>query len=106
VDGAGLTKFAAHQDAIESVDFSPDGGPLVSASLDRAVVLWKVDGGNLTELVRFPAPSGRPIRAARFSPDSRCVGVLVQNEHAVRISYWHDRNKLGELGLDWDDDVP
>jgi WD40 repeat protein len=102
-----LTEFAAHQDAVESVDFSPDGPTLVSASTDRTLVLWKVDGGNLTELVRFPAPSGRPIRAARFSPDGRSLGVLVQNEHAVRIFHLDTiRMKLRDLGLDWDDGAP
>jgi len=101
---AAATEMAGHQDSVESVDFSPDGRTLVTASKDRTVALWRVDGLSAKELLRIPSPSGRSILAARFTPDGRNLGILVQNEHAVRI--WHLdtlRARLGDLGLDWND---
>jgi WD40 repeat protein len=96
--------FVVHQDSVESVDFSSDGRMLVTGSKDRTLALWTVDGLSAHELVRIPSPSGRPILSARFSPDGRTLGVLIQNEHAVRI--WHLdmlRQRLGAIGVGWDE---
>ena len=49
--------------------------------------------------------AGGPVRRLRFSPDGRLLGVLVQNETAVRIwdlSALHSR--LAAMGLGWEED--
>jgi hypothetical protein len=64
-------------------------------------VLWDLRGPKPEELIRLPSPSDRPVLAVRFSPDGRVLGMLVQNERAVRL--WHLdrlRSRLAALGLD------
>ena len=69
-----------------------DGPPLAAR--------WAERGGS--PLLRA---AGVPVRRLRFSPDGRLLGLLVQNETAVRIwdlSALHSR--LAAMGLDWERD--
>lgn len=69
----------AHDRAITSVAFSPDGAEVVTCGFDGAVRIWRADGSAARTVA-----SGRPnIWSARFSPDGRTIawgerGGLVQ----------------------------
>jgi WD40 repeat protein len=93
----------AHPDTINAVAVHPLSGVVATASRDKTVGLWRLDGSTPIEVVRIPSPSGRPVLSVRFSPDGRFLGMLVQNERAVRV--WDLdllRKRLGSLGLDWE----
>ncbi|MFI5455336.1 MAG: WD40 repeat domain-containing serine/threonine-protein kinase [Isosphaerales bacterium] len=96
-------EFPAHRDTINAVAFDAGGRLLASASGDKTVGLWNVDGPlSLTELLRIPSRSGHPVLSVKFSHNGRILGTLVQNESAVRL--WHLdrlRSQLGTLGLNW-----
>ena len=69
--GDGTTsELAGHERVVTSVDFSPDGRRLVSASRDRDAILWDVESGKPLRVLRahFNAVSD-----ARFSPDGRWI---------------------------------
>ncbi len=97
-------EFTAHSDIVNAVAFDPHGGLLASASRDKTVGLWRVDGPlGLTELLRMPSRSGHPVLSVKFSPSGQILGTLVQNERAVRL--WHLdrlRSRLADFGLDWE----
>jgi WD40 repeat protein len=100
--GERIAEISTHQDSVNSVGFSPDGHLLATASRDRTVALWEVDGNSITELLHIASPSGRPVLTVRFSPDGRLLAMLVQDEHAVRL--WNLdrlRARFRILGLDW-----
>jgi WD40 repeat protein len=98
-----VADIPAHQETVTSVAFSPDGRLLATASADRTVALWRLDGPAPTELVRFASPSGRAILSVKFHPNGRILGMLVRGEHAVRLWDLNKlRNRLAELGLDWE----
>jgi WD40 repeat protein len=69
--GDGTTDdLVGHTRVVTSVDFSPDGGRLLTASRDRDAILWDVASGKALRVLRahFNAVSD-----ARFSPDGRWI---------------------------------
>ena len=69
--GDGTTDdLVGHTRVVTSVDFSPDGRRLVTASRDRDAILWDVASGKALRVLRahFNAVSD-----ARFSPDGRWI---------------------------------
>ncbi len=54
-----------HSGEIWTLDFSPDGSSIVSASSDGTCVVWDVESG---ETIKACEPGGSP-RVAKFSPD-------------------------------------
>ncbi|MFO1095472.1 MAG: protein kinase [Planctomycetaceae bacterium] len=56
-----------HGRRIESVDFSPDGSSVLTASLDGNVRLWDAFGHSLMPPITIRAP----VHSARFSPDGK-----------------------------------
>ncbi len=58
-----------HSAAVYSVRFAPDGGSLVTASLDETARVWRTDGGLLATLAGHRAR----VKYAEFSPDGRWV---------------------------------
>ena len=102
--GERLAEIVAHQDMVNSVAFSRDGRLLASGGRDRAVAIWDLNSGHPQELLRIPAPSGRPVLSVKFSPDGGTLAMLVQNERAVRLWNLNElRTRLKRLGIDWDD---
>jgi WD40 repeat protein len=68
-DGSTL-ELKGHEDRVTSVDFSPDGRRLVTASRDNDAMLWDVASGGRLAVLR--AHFG-PVFDARFSPDGRWI---------------------------------
>jgi WD40 repeat protein len=68
-DGSTL-ELKGHEDLVTSVDFSPDGRRLVTASRDNDAMLWDVASGGRLAVLR--AHFG-PVFDARFSPDGRWI---------------------------------
>jgi WD40 repeat protein len=69
--GDGSTvELRGHEDVVTSVDFSPDGRRLVTASRDNDAMLWDVGSGTRLSVLR--AHFG-PVFDARFSPDGRWI---------------------------------
>jgi serine/threonine protein kinase/WD40 repeat protein len=108
VTGERVAELPAHRDTINGVAFHRDGRLLATASTDKTLGLWNVDGhSSPAELLRIPSPSGRPVLSVKFSPDGQILGMLVQNEYGVRL--WRldrIRSKLAALGLDWSENGP
>lgn len=60
----------AHTDTIATLEFSPDGRWILSASNDKTARLWSVETG---KLVRTFEGHGASVRCAVFSPDGKHV---------------------------------
>ncbi len=65
------TRQFRHQDAVIGVAYSPDGKLLASASRDKTVMLWAVEGGTL----RYRADGFEDLRSLAFSPASSCLAI-------------------------------
>ncbi|HKY23896.1 MAG TPA: hypothetical protein VJM07_02005 [Gaiella sp.] len=68
-DGTAV-ELVGHEDTVTSVDFSPDGQRLVTASRDNDAILWDVGTGRQLSVLR--AHFG-PVFDAQFSPDGRWI---------------------------------
>jgi WD40 repeat protein len=65
--------LSGHRQYVNSIDFSPDGSTVVTASNDGAVILWNVDRGDTAE--QFDFGRDRPLHAS-FQPDDRILVTL------------------------------
>ncbi|MFH1740147.1 MAG: WD40 repeat domain-containing protein [bacterium] len=63
---APLRVFTAHENHVRSVDFSPDGTKILTASYDHTAMLWDVGSGKTLQV--FSGHEGW-IYSAAFSPD-------------------------------------
>lgn len=70
-DGRLLAELPEHRPGVEAVDFSGDGGHLLTAGLDGDLRLY----GQPTDLPVWTFSLGTAIFAARFSPDDRSIAV-------------------------------
>jgi eukaryotic-like serine/threonine-protein kinase len=69
-----------HDDLITSVQHSPDGNAILTASRDRRARLWDSRTGELLVEIRH----GDVIYSAQFSPDGRSV-VTASKDHTARV---------------------
>ncbi len=105
--GEPVAEIRAHRDSVNAVAFSAGGRILASGGRDRTVGFWDLNEASPSEVLRIPSPSGRPVLSVKFSPDGGTLGMLLQNEAAVRL--WNLielRSRLKNLGLDWNDRPP
>ncbi len=73
-------RLEGHNDAVRSVNFSPDGQKIVTASEDNTVRLWSIDG---REIKKITVPN-QIFRSVIFSPDSKMIAAITAN-NTVKI---------------------
>jgi WD40 repeat protein len=77
----------AHRTTVNAVSFSPDGQRLVSASADRTIKLWSVDG----KLIKTFAGDGAEIIEAKFSPDGKSIASTAEDQ---TVKLWRSDGTL------------
>jgi WD40 repeat protein len=84
--------FTDHTDAVNAVDFSPDGQTIVSGSYDNTLRLWDVGSGSLLQTIE----TGQSISDVIYSPDGT---MLISGNGSNTIAFWNagDGSYLGEL---------
>ena len=65
-------RLEGHNGQVRSVDFSPDGQTLVTASEDNTVRLWSIDGRELKRLLG----KNQSFRSVKFSPDGKQIAAI------------------------------
>ncbi|WP_366514155.1 AAA-like domain-containing protein [Moorena sp. SIO3I6] len=73
-------RFQGHQNSVNSVSFSPDGKTLATASSDKTVRVWDLEGNQLALLTGHQGS----IRSVRFSRDGKTLATA-SSDHTVRI---------------------
>lgn len=68
-------RLEGHQDAVQSVSFSPDGKILATASYDNTVKLWRLDGS----LIKTLKGHTKPVISVAFSSDSQMIASASQD---------------------------
>lgn len=72
-----------HTEEVKGLAFSPDGGTLASAGVDRVIRLWTVNDGRLVgELVRYYEEAS----SVSFSPDGRLLASIGAMQS---VDLWH-----------------
>ncbi|OUL26404.1 hypothetical protein BV372_26910 [Nostoc sp. T09] len=71
-------RLEGHNDVVRSVNFSPDGQNIVTASEDNTVRLWSFDG---REIKKILVPN-HIFTSVMFSPDSKMLAVITTNNTA------------------------
>jgi AAA-like domain/WD domain, G-beta repeat len=65
-------RFEGHGNQVRSVDFSPDGQMLATASEDNTIRLWSVEGRELRQLTG----QNQSFRSVKFSPDGQRIAAI------------------------------
>ena len=73
-------RLEQHNGAVNSVSFSPDGKTIVSASSDKTIKLWSLDG---TPPKSFREHSGI-VNSVSFSPDGQFI-ASASNDNTVKL---------------------
>ncbi|WP_298220921.1 hypothetical protein [Flavobacterium sp.] len=91
--GAMISNPLDHHDLINTIDYSPDGTLIVTASSDNTAKVWYADTGELKNEMSHQGP----INSARFSPDGLLI-VTASSDRTIKI--W-DRsgNPYSESGV-------
>ncbi len=66
-------RLAEHDGILESVSFSPDGKFIATASRDRTVKIWSLDGKK--QLVKLEEHKGEGFNSVVFSPDGTLIAT-------------------------------
>lgn len=75
--GAEVCVLHGHDDKITSVDFSPDGRTIVTASLDETARLWDA---NSSDVITVKSDASTSPALAVFSPDSTLLLIRLSND--------------------------
>ncbi|HEV3262220.1 MAG TPA: WD40 repeat domain-containing protein [Gemmataceae bacterium] len=94
--GKEVASLKGHEDDITAACLSPDGGRLVTASLDGTARVWEAGAGASFATVFEGAG---PARAALFSPDGRYL--LVANARAYQRDAWDSFARIREASTGW-----
>jgi WD40 repeat protein len=73
-------RLAGHRHRVDSVSFSPDGKTLASASWDRTVKLWSVEGELLSTLTGHT----NWVNSVSFSPDGKTL-ASASSDNTVKL---------------------
>jgi WD40 repeat protein len=65
-------RLEGHNDAVRSVNFSPDGQNIVTASEDSTVRLWSIDGREIKKIT----VKNKIFTNVIFSPDSKLIAAI------------------------------
>lgn len=74
-----VNRIEGHRDAVLEVSFNQDGSQIISASFDKTVKVWSVDGKLLK-----PFPDGSPVWGAKFSSNNQHA-LSTDNDGVVSI---------------------
>ena len=75
-----LATLKGHSDAINDMNFSPNSKLIVSASSDKSVRLWDLEGA---EIMYYGAHKGR-VNKAKFSPDGQYI-LTASDDKTARL---------------------
>jgi WD40 repeat protein len=100
-NGAELAVLHGHEDGVNSVTFSPDGGRIVSAGGegDRTLRVWDAATGAELLVLRGRGPFGR----ASFSPDGHRIAVYSGDEIGTIWVFEADTGRCVEVIQGWGD---
>ena len=91
-----LERVLTHQDAVNSVAFSPDGRGLLSASSDGTARLWTLEPDATSAAVVLT--HAQPVNQALFSPDARRILTLCRDGFA---RLWNRADGTPVAGAAW-----
>ncbi|MBW4618998.1 MAG: AAA-like domain-containing protein [Cyanosarcina radialis HA8281-LM2] len=79
--------LSGHEDKVNAIAFSPDGGSVASGSVDRTIKIWQPDG----RLLRTLTGHNDEILDLAFSPDDQ---ILVSASGDGTIKFWNRQGIL------------
>jgi WD40 repeat protein len=85
--GSDRCQPSAHRTTVNAVNFSPDGQRIITASGDRTIKLWSIDG----KLIKTFAGDGEEIIEAKFSPDGQLVASTAEDQ---TVKLWRSDGTL------------
>ena len=68
-----------HERSITSLEFSPDGRRILTASMDRTARLWDISSGKLIAVFKGPGT----VTSAQFSPDG--TKILTAHDRHIKL---------------------
>ncbi|MBX9258005.1 caspase family protein [Desmonostoc muscorum CCALA 125] len=86
-------RFQGHQDAVNSISFSPDGKTIASGSWDKTIKLWNIESGESQTLLGHKDKVWR----VRYSPMNGNIIASASTDKTVRLWNAKTGEFLGKL---------